>query len=199
MQSGTFDRTRANCQTRCSTWGHGHGRRFAGRTRVGRDMAYAFLAGDDAVPEHQVDGAIRQRRRLGHEALKRRKQASKHRINGPNLKTATERGSTILAAVRRRGEDDGAHARGGASCATPCAPRRGDRGRRLRTPSDEPGSGALCLSFGGKSSESSGGNREFGIREWMFARRSGSAPKPEVLGLPIPRPMLWPCLVSKKI
>ena len=124
-------------------------------------MAYAFLAGDDAVPEHEVDRAIRQRRRLGHEALKRRKQAS-HQL--PNLKTATERGSTRLA-VRRRGEDDGAHARGGGSCATPCAPQRGDRGRRLQTPSDEPGSGALCLSFRGKSRESSGWNWEFGI-EW---------------------------------
>jgi len=80
------------------------------------------------------------------------KQAS-HQL--PNLKTATEHGSTILA-VRGRSEDDGAHARGGGSCATPCAPQRGDRGRRLRTPSDEPGSGALCLSFWGKSRESSG-------------------------------------------
>jgi hypothetical protein len=33
--------------------------------------AYAFLAGHDAVPQHEVDGPIQPRRRLGHEALKK--------------------------------------------------------------------------------------------------------------------------------
>ena len=32
-------------------------------------MAYAFLAGDDALPDHEVDGPTRQRLRLRHEPL----------------------------------------------------------------------------------------------------------------------------------
>lgn len=54
-----------------------------------------MLAGDDAIPEHEIYRAIRQRRRLGHEALKERKKEDKQASHQrSNLKTATERGSS---------------------------------------------------------------------------------------------------------
>lgn len=37
-----------------------------------RGFAYTFLAGDNAVPYHELDGPIRLRRRLGHEALEKK-------------------------------------------------------------------------------------------------------------------------------
>jgi len=49
-------------------------------------MAYAFLAGDDALPDHEVDGPIRQRLRLRHEPLR---ESNKHQCldfkNGEEL------------------------------------------------------------------------------------------------------------------
>lgn len=60
-------------------------------------FAYALLAGDDAVPEHEVDGAIWQRRRLGHEALKK-EDIGKDRINAPALKL--RRGVDLSAGYR---------------------------------------------------------------------------------------------------
>jgi hypothetical protein len=36
-------------------------------------FSYGFLAGDDALPDHEVDGPIRQGLRLGHEALQETK------------------------------------------------------------------------------------------------------------------------------
>jgi hypothetical protein len=38
---------------------------------MGGSKGYAFLARDDALPDHEVGGPIRQRLRLRHESLKR--------------------------------------------------------------------------------------------------------------------------------
>jgi len=65
----------------------------------GVSFAYALPAGDDAVPEHEVDGAVRQRRRLGDEALK--KKISKYRHQRSKLKTARERVDQLAIRGRR--------------------------------------------------------------------------------------------------
>lgn len=53
------------------------------------DVSYPFFAGDDASPDHEVDGPIRQGLRLGHEALKPTKQ--KKQQTSPSLLVKTKR------------------------------------------------------------------------------------------------------------
>jgi hypothetical protein len=98
-----------------------------------------LLAGDDALPDHEVDGPVRQGLRLGHEAL----QETKNR-RFPTLPLCRTRGTNKLNWQGRKQQGrGGGRTRGGGSCATTCAPRRGGRGRCLQTPSEfQHGTGA---------------------------------------------------------
>jgi hypothetical protein len=93
-------------------------------------ISYALLAGDDALPDHEVDGPIRQGLRLGHESLQ---ETSKHQ--SPITTCRTRETNKLHWPKQESKSRCGGRARGGGSCATTCAPRRGGRGRCLQMPS----------------------------------------------------------------
>jgi hypothetical protein len=97
---------------------------------------YPLLAGDGAVPDHEVHRPVGHCLRLRDETLRISRTRSRHESAGPGPGPGWE--------AKREGMRRYGH--GGGSCAKPCAPPRGGRARSLLPTWAAAGEVALLLS-----------------------------------------------------